>query len=89
MPVYNDGLACVTVSAETLMQETLRNGTANAGKWYATAPAAAQKKLCEAYDRNDYPTDAELSRIAKEVSAPSPACVKTFFDSIHWVLQSR
>ena len=89
MPVYNDGLACVQVSAETLMRETLRNGTANAGKWYASAGSAAQRKLCEAYERDDYPSEAALAKIAREVGAPSPACVKTFFDSVHWALQSR
>ena len=39
--------------------------------------------------RDDYPSEAALAKIAREVGAPSPACVKTFFDSVHWALQSR
>ena len=42
-----------------------------------------------AYEAEDDPDEKALKKLAKEVGAPSPACVKTFFDSLHWVLQNR
>ena len=87
--VYNDGMSCVPTTAEALMQETLKHEAANKGKWYARASPEARAKLCAAYEAEDYPDEKALKKLAKEVGAPSPACVKTFFDSLHWVLQNR
>ena len=75
-------------AGQSLVRVETDAGLFGIGEAGAAGPAA-QRKLCEAYERDDYPSEAALAKIAREVGAPSPACVKTFFDSVHWALQSR
>merc|ERR1711939_909436 len=89
MVVYNDGMYVTRTETMEAVRTTLQNPEARAGKWYAKAGEAVQAKLAAAYDENAYPSDDDLKRLAREVGAPSPEHVRTFFQSINTLLMHQ
>ena len=42
-----------------------------------------RSKLAEAYALEPYPSDQQMDKLARALRAPSKACVRTFYQSMH------
>lgn len=84
MVLSDDGLVSRTFTAAEVLRLVLAGSEdANAGRWFSTASTETRSKLAEAYALEPYPSDQQMDKLARALKAPSKACVRTFYQSMH------
>merc|ERR1712072_508284 len=80
MVLASDGLVDQEFGADAVLRMTLLSSPdANKGRWFANQGKAIQKKLCDAYSSEPYPSKQQMERLARNVKAPSVDCIQTFY----------
>merc|ERR1711981_540766 len=70
MVLASDGLVDQEFGADSVLRMTLLSSPdANRGRWFANQNGAVQKKLCDAYTSEPYPSKQQMERLARNLKA--------------------